>query len=399
METIGQYYTAKTISDMMVSMFQQESPEKIIDLGVGKGALLYAAYNRYCNAEFYAADIDEKVISAVIAKLPVVKALHIDGLSKGLPENMKLKIGSIDIAVCNPPYHRLKKTTQIINLFKKTGLNNSVSLIKISSDIVFLAQNLQMLKKSGELGIIMPDSVFTGHEFVGLREDLLTNHNIRGIIQLPDKIFKKTEARTHIMLMEKCGSVQEKIPLFHSDFSGNIGTAIKISADELLYRMDYSYYAWKKQNKYSDVTMTLEGLNVEIKRGHKTKKYLQEKNIPFFHTTSFPANIKTKVNLKNSPVFDDIFAEPGDILIARVGKRCIGKVTMVNSGKQVISDCVYRVRSPEKYSNRIFRELISVKGQQWLRVIAHGVCAQVISKKDLLGFPLSNTKIGKELNP
>ncbi|MCD6271476.1 MAG: N-6 DNA methylase [Deltaproteobacteria bacterium] len=388
METIGQYFTVQSVSDMMVSMFQQDIPNRVIDLGVGHGSLLYAAYSRYNKADFYAADIDKKVISKISERLPFVNALHIDGLSKGLSKQMKLKIGSVDIAVCNPPYFRLEKTTQIKNLFKKTGLNNSMNLIKVSSDIVFLAQNLQMLKKSGELGIILPDSVFTGHEFVGLREDLLTNHNIRGIIQLPDKIFKKTEARTHIMLMEKCGSVQEEIPLFHSDFSGNTGTAIKISADELLYRMDYSYYAWKKQNKYSDVTITLEDLNVEIKRGHKTKKYLQGKNIPFFHTTSFPSNIKTKVNLENGPVFDDIFAEPGDILIARVGKRCIGKVTMVNSGKQVISDCVYRVRSPKKYRNRIFRELISGKGQQWLRVIAHGVCAQVISKKDLLGFPL-----------
>ena len=389
METIGQYFTAKTVSDMMVSMFQQETPEKIIDLGVGKGALLYAAYNRYRGAEFYAADIDKKVILAVNAKLPFVKVLHIDGLTKGLPENMNLKIGSVDIAVCNPPYHRLKKTLQIKNLFKRTGLNNSVNLIKVSSDIVFLAQNLQMLKKGGELGIILPDSAFTGHEFAGLREDLLTNHNIRGIIQLPDKIFKKTEARTHILLMEKCGPIQKRIPIYQSDFSGNIGKAVNISADDLLYRMDHSYYAWKKLNKYSDDIMTIGDLNVDIKRGHKTKKYLQGKNIPFFHTTSFPANIKTKIDLKNSPVFDDVSTEPEDILIARVGKRCIGKVAMVNSGNQVISDCVYRVRAPKKHRGRIFRELISDKGQQWLRIIAHGVCAQVISKRDLLHFPLN----------
>ena len=108
-----------------------------------------------------------------------------------------------------------------------------------------------------------------------------------------------------------------------------------------------------------------------------------------FHTSPFPSNNKIKVNLKNSPVFDDIFAEPGDILIARVGKRCIGKVTMVNSGKRVISDCVYRLRAPKKYRYRMFSYLISVKGQQWLRVVAHGVCAQVISKRDLLHFPLN----------
>ena len=389
METIGQYFTAQPVSDMMVSLFQQDTPNRVIDLGVGHGSLLYAAYNRYNKADFYAADIDKKVISKISEQLPFVNALHIDGLSKGLSKQMKLKIGSVDIAVCNPPYYRLDKTTELKDLFNKIGLKNSTKLIKFTSDIVFLAQNLQMLKKGGELGIILPDSAFTGHEFAVLREDLLTNHNIRGIIQLPDKIFKKTEARTHILLMEKCGPIQKRIPIYQSDFSGNIGEAVNISADDLLYRMDHSYYAWKELNKYSDDIMTLGDLNVAIKRGHKTKKYLQGKNIPFFHTTSFPSDIKTKINLKNSPVFDDVSTEPGDILIARVGKRCIGKVAMVNSGNQVISDCVYRVRAPKKHRSRIFRELISDKGQQWLRIIAHGVCAQVISKRDLLHFPLN----------
>ncbi|MBW1745076.1 MAG: N-6 DNA methylase [Deltaproteobacteria bacterium] len=389
METIGQYFTAQPVSDMMVSLFQQDTPNRVIDLGVGHGSLLYAAYNRYNKADFYAADIDKKVISKISERLPFVNALHIDGLSKGLSKQMKLKIGSVDIAVCNPPYYRLDKTTELKDLFNKVGLKNSTKLIKFTSDIVFLAQNLQMLKKGGELGIILPDSAFTGHEFVGLREDLLTNHNIRGIVQLPDKIFKKTEARTHILLMEKCGPIQKRIPIYQSDFSGNIGEAVNISADNLLYRMDHSYYVWKELNKYSDDIMTLGDLNVAIKRGHKTKKYLQGKNIPFFHTTSFPSDIKTKINLKNSPVFDDVSTEPGDILIARVGKRCIGKVAMVNSGNQVISDCVYRVRAPKKHRSRIFRELISDKGQQWLRIIAHGVCAQVISKRDLLHFPLN----------
>lgn len=389
MEAIGQYFTAQPVSNMMVSMFHQDTPKRIIDIGVGKGSLLYAAYNRYRSAEFFAADIDRNVILTVAARLPFVKTLHIDGLSKGLPKQMKLKVGSVDIAVCNPPYYRLENTLELKSLFKRVGLNNSENLIKITSDIVFLAQNLQMLRKGGELGIILPDSVFTGHEFAELREDLLTNHNIRGIIQLPDKIFKKTEARTYILLMEKCGSVREKIPLFQSDFSGNIGNSVNISSDDLLHRMDYSYYAWKELNKHSVDTLTLGDLNVEIKRGRKTKKYLQGKNIPFFHTTSFPSNIKTKINLKNSPVLDDIFAEPGDILIARVGKRCIGKVAMVNSGKQVISDCVYRLRAPKKYRNRIFSEMISDKGQQWLQVTAHGVCSRVISKRNLLCFPLN----------
>jgi len=330
MESICQFFTAQPVSDMMVSMFQQNTPNRVIDLGVGHGSLLYAAYSRYDKADFYAVDIDKNVISKISERLPFVNILHIDGLSKGLSKQMRIKIGSVDIAVCNPPYYRLDKTPELKNLFREVSLNNSAKLPKFTSDIVFLAQNLQMLKQKGELGIILPDSVFTGHEFIRFREDLLSNHNIRGIIQLPDKIFKKTEARTHILLMEKHGSSQNKISLYQSDFSGNIGEAMPIPADDLLNRMDYSYYAWRQHNKYSTDMITLDDLKVEIKRGRKTKKYLQENRIPFFHTTSFPPGSETKVEFKSNSAFNDVFAEPGDILIARVGKRCIGKVTMVS---------------------------------------------------------------------
>ena len=84
MEAIGQYFTAQPVSNLMVSMFHQDTPKRIIDIGVGKGSLLHAAYNRYSSAEFFAADIDRNVISTVTAQLPFVKALHVDGLSKGL---------------------------------------------------------------------------------------------------------------------------------------------------------------------------------------------------------------------------------------------------------------------------------------------------------------------------
>lgn len=59
------------------------------------------------------------------------------------------------------------------------------------------------LRDGRELGIILPDSVMTNHYYNDLRKDLLFNHNIKCIIQLPDNIFNKTEARTHILIIQK----------------------------------------------------------------------------------------------------------------------------------------------------------------------------------------------------
>jgi type I restriction enzyme M protein len=386
MEVLGRYYTIKAVSNLLVSKFQQHSPKSILDLGVGDGSLLKAAYNRWKDSQFYAVDVDSIIISRISSRLPFANILHIDGLSPNFAQEINLKVGSIDIAVCNPPYHRMKNSQAVRSLLKEAELPRSTRLPRITSDVMFLAQNLKMLREGGELGIILPDSIFTGHEFTKLRQDLLTNHEILGVIQLPDKVFAKTEARTHILLSKKNGISSSRIPLYQSNHYGELGKAIFVSKEESIYRMDYSFYSWKRNQGKENSYLTLEGLNVEIIRGSRSKKELQNMGIQYFHTSSFPDSLSSKAKLQNSVIKNAIIAEPGDILMARVGKRCIGRVTMVESGRQIISDCVYRIRSPKKYREIIWRSLISEEGQRWLKAHAHGVCSQVISKKDLLSF-------------
>ena len=388
MDVLARYYTEKSVSKLLVSGFQQNHPANILDLGVGGGSLLNAAYERWKNAKFYGADIDHETISRVSSRLPFVNLVHIDGLSPGLPQRMKLKIGSVDVAICNPPYLRVARSPSIISLFKDIGLHGSTKLEKVTSDIVFLAQNLQMLRDGGELGIILPDSIFTGHLFAYLREDILSNHRILAIIQLPDNVFSKTEARTHILLIEKGRATDSYVPLYRSDKFGNLDTKLSVSRDELAYRMDYSYHMWRKNQKSSKGIVSLEDLRVEIHRGRQTRRYLQDLGINYFHTSSFPGTLYSKVRLANAPIKNGINAEPGDILIARVGKRIIGRVTVVENGSQVITDCVYRLRCPRKYRDAIWKNFISNEGQNWFKAHAHGVCSQVISKKDLLSFSI-----------
>lgn len=386
MNILSRYYTEEAISDLLISNIQQQSPQKVLELGVGGGSLLKAAYNRWNNATFYATDIDTVSIENISNTFSFVNLFYLDGLLNKLPQKLKINIGTIDVAICNPPYFKMNICPYYRDLLYASNLNRSSKMKRITSDIVFLAQNLILLREGGELGIILPDSILTGHDFQYLREDLLINHNIIGIIQLPDKIFHKTEARTHIVLLEKGPRSQTKIPLYLSDMQGRITTMISVLKDELITRMDCSYFLWKDNNKHCESSLSLNDLNVEIKRGQRPKHILKTMSIHYFHTSSFPDDPSAQVDLSNSYLQNDIIAEPGDILVARVGKRCVGRVTRVNSGNQVLSDCVYRLRAPVEYRDIIWKELISVRGQAFLKAISHGVCAQVISKIDLLDF-------------
>lgn len=98
------------------------------------------------------------------------------------------------------------------------------------------------MKEGCELGIILPDSILTNHYFQVLRRDLLCNHNVKSIIQLPDKVFNKTEARTHIMIIEKNRKSNYKIEVSKASFDGEIIDTIMVENSKLIQRMDYDYH-------------------------------------------------------------------------------------------------------------------------------------------------------------
>ncbi len=394
MDKLGRYYTRNLFSELLVSQIAVEDPCTVLELGVGDGALLKSAINRWLNASYIVTDIDSCSIQSIASALPFVNIHHVDSLESELHDRIKITVDSIDVAICNPPYLRLKSAKPYHKLFESVGLSLCKDLNFVTSDVVFLAQNLGLLKKSGQLGIILPDSIIAGKEFIYLRENLLQNHQVSKIIQLPENIFPKTEALTHILFIEKGSSSNEAVQLFDANALGHCGHPIVVKSDDLVERMDFKYHAHLNKPSRLISANALESLGcikVEIKRGTIENKVLKAKRISQEHTTSMIHAERCmvfgkklgKVNFKKYVV-----ARPGDILLARVGRGCIGKVSMVGKGNAVISDCIYRIRVSKKHRERLFEALISESGQQWLKAIAHGVCAKVLSKFDLLKFPM-----------
>ena len=46
MEPLGRFYTSTFVSNLLVSRFRQTSPGTVLELGVGSGSLLQAAYEQ-----------------------------------------------------------------------------------------------------------------------------------------------------------------------------------------------------------------------------------------------------------------------------------------------------------------------------------------------------------------
>jgi type I restriction-modification system DNA methylase subunit len=391
MDKLGRYYTTDVFSNLLIKQFTNESPKSIIDLGVGGGSLIRAAVKRWIKTSYYAADIDKTSINKIKKELPFVNTFHLDTLKENISSKLNIKNNSIDIAICNPPYSIVAKDKDNYNpLFDKAQLGKCKQLKILTSDIIFLAKNLQLLKKSGEIGIILPDSLLTGKEFELLRYSILDSHNLKGIIELPEKIFAKTEALTHILIIEKSNQSKSSVPLFLADKKGKIIDQVDVNKESLSERMDFKFHLWKKNVlKKRKTFLTLGKIKAEIKRGNFTHKILKKTCNSYIHTTNIEnCNSKQEVEFHKSKNIKCFEAEQGDILIARVGRGCIGKVCMIKKGKAVISDCVYRIRVPNKYRKKVWIALTSLNGQKWMKANSHGVCAKVISKKDLLNFPI-----------
>jgi type I restriction enzyme M protein len=392
MDLLGRYYTSNLFSNLLVSNITVENPSVILELGAGGGALLDAAVKRWINASFFATDIDGESIANIKSKLPFVNLFHDNSLSLQISRKIRHLTGGADVAICNPPYLRLKDMKQYNELLVAAKLPLCKDLNFITSDIIFLAQNLTLLKTNGQLGIILPDSLITGREFIAFRQTLLENHSVSKIIQLPENIFPKTEALTHIVFIEKDTQTTDYIEILKAQRDGSCIDKVSVPSSLLVERMDFKYHAHIRSTAtIAQKIATLGDFSPEIRRGSLEQKELRQLGISQVHTTTLKhANkeivFKRRLGKKYSEKY--VVAQPGDILLARVGRGCMGKVSMVKEGEAVLSDCLYRIRVAGGVEGKVFSALCSPQGQEWIKALSHGVCAKVLSKSDLLKFPI-----------
>jgi type I restriction enzyme M protein len=382
---LGQFYTQDNISNLLVSKISTKNPKNVIELGFGSGSLVRAAKFRWKNSQIIGCDIDPDNVKNLKSEFPNTNAFLINGLSSKLSSDLKVGIGTIDVGICNPPYLKIKKTKEVGKIIENANLGKLNEYNIVTSDLVFLAQNLRLIKENGELAIILPDGLITSHQFLNFRKNLLNNYHLRGIIELPEKVFEKTEAKTHILIIKKVKKSNYETKIYKSDNNGNIVDSFSIKKQSLIYRMDYNYFKWKN-NKSTEGT-TLRNLGVKINRGSFSHKALKSMNNDYLHTSDLKNNLNYgsfKSNLRLVKKYR--CAEEGDLIIARVGKRCLQKALIVKKGAILFSDCLYVLKIPVEHRNRVFKAFNSDYGKNWINAHAHGVCAKVISKSDLLDF-------------
>ncbi len=142
-----------------------------------------------------------------------------DGLDN-YPEK-QIESGTFDVLVANPPYS--------VSAFKAhlKPKNNQFELIdRITNDgseieVLFIERIAQLLKPKGIAAVILPASILSNSSssYIGARENLLENFNLRAIAQFGSKTFGATGTNTIILFLEKYAEPPKRKELVNDSVS------------------------------------------------------------------------------------------------------------------------------------------------------------------------------------
>jgi len=402
-DSLGRYYTPRDISRTLVHEMSGIRPKVILELGAGYGAIANAASEKWTNAKFITVDADKSAkpkLSGLAALGAHTHHVH-DALDGLLAERIGLDFGSVDVGLCNPPYVRPRWRKGFGLILEGAGLSGALNSVHdAGADLLFIAQNLRLLKNRGKLGLVLPDGLVTGEKFQRVRSVLLRQHLVEQVIQLPRRVFAKTEAQTYLMILSKDGGETQSVQLRSMGLDGTLSSAIEVGADVAARRLDHRYHLVSQKNSIANSNhhpkLTIGDVTEQLIRGSLNSNQIDGFEYPVFHLGNFPQRLSES----NVPSVPSRFvcskreskllpnsvrvARQGDILVARVGRNLHTKVSVLLKGACVISDCIYALRIVPEHRETILTYLTSNQGQRALEAVSHGVGAKYLSRSDLL---------------
>jgi type I restriction enzyme M protein len=403
----GRYYTSSQVGQTLVDAMTGVRPKLVLELGAGQGALASVARRKWRSANYVTVDTDLAVrasLSALASQGSHIHHTH-DALDDELADRIGVPLGSVDVGLCNPPYVRPRWRSSFGCILEDAGLSGALqSVHDAGADLLFIAQNLRLLRQRGKLGLILPDGLIAGQKYRGVRAALLRQHRVELVVQLPRRAFAKTEAQTYLLVLSKRGGETQNVALSEMNEVGKISAPIAIPTDLAMLRLDYAFHALRTDRTSptdgQQPQRTLGALVHELLRGTTSSNQILSSPVPVFHLGDFPA----ETNADSVPKVPTRFIQPvskvlphaaahkiaraGDILIARIGRNLQEKVCLLPRGACVISDCVFAVRTAPEHRKMLLTYLLSEDGRAAVKAASHGVGAKYLSRSDVLSIVL-----------
>lgn len=377
-EPLKYFPTPYWVRDEMYESVKMPSESVIIDLGAGIGQL--APPEVKADIDYFAIEVDREMCQ--LMQNEGLKVCQRDIIIKGIAD-VAAHISRRKIFVSNPPYGAIPATSYIRNLLSSQCISPKTRNYKsVRLEQIFLARVLEA-SKAGDMGaFIVPRTLLERNYASGLRESLLNKHGLCSISMFPPGVFSGTDVQTMIMWFRPhSGPSKDGVVL------RGISSGANATLDEELFLAEGAIL---EPPRTTSTAQVLRDRLQEIQRGNFASAELRRKGVPHIHTSEISVHhSKTISNGLTSKVQKGVrVARDGDILIARVGTRVLGKAAILSGGDAPISDCVIRIRVPVKSRRKIFESIVSEAGQRWIKAVSSGSCAKYITQSTLSNMPL-----------
>lgn len=200
---LGQYFTPKSIRELLLSKLPKKDNADILDPACGSGEFLLSCKKYFKNPILYGFDIDKKLIniSSKLVKNAIIK--NFDFL------NIDIDKKKYDYIIGNPPYFELKLNEEI----KKKYFDIIKGRVNIFS--LFIKTGLDLLKDGGYLAYVVPPSMNNGAYFSKLREYIIKNSSLEylHIIDGADN-FHLANQKVMLIILKKTNSKKSSKYIF-----------------------------------------------------------------------------------------------------------------------------------------------------------------------------------------
>lgn len=163
---LGQYFTPKSIRELLLSKLPKKDNADILDPACGSGEFLLSCKKYFKNPILYGFDIDKKLINISSKLVKNASIKNFDFL------NIDINKKKYDYIIGNPPYFELKLNEEI----KKKYFDIIKGRVNIFS--LFIKTGLDLLKDGGYLAYVVPPSMNNGAYFSKLREYVIKNSSL-----------------------------------------------------------------------------------------------------------------------------------------------------------------------------------------------------------------------------
>jgi hypothetical protein len=379
----GQFSTPEWVAELLCSRLNSR-PIIAADLGIGKGPLALALAKRFPSVRIVGVDNypapRESIRQMRAAGMTLSRR---DVSTPQFVSRFMSRYGRMDTIISNPPFTYLNDENAR-QMLCEAGIVAGDKKQRL--DLVFLAQAMKMLRPGGEAAFILPVSAFSMSRSLMNLQTLVDKFGLVELISLPQDLYGDAEVQTAVLVMRPSQTREgdDTFTVYAANDRGTISHTGLFSARSLIEYFTHPIT--------SEPENSLAALGSDVTRGRYSSKKLAHHGVSHFHTTSFQHYSRAELIFEDIPseatVSLDIPAKEGDILIPRVGTRCLGRAAIVVRGSKHISDCVFRISTPPKSRRKLWEFFSSEAGTNWQLSLARGACAKFITQQDLLAAPL-----------